>query len=287
VRGERRTGVLLVAGAATLWGGWALVLRPAGLPSLPFAFTVLLVMAAPLPFALRLAPWRDRGAVAALLLLGAAEAGNLVLYFAAIERGPVAVAVLTHYLAPLLVTLAAPWVTGERASRRARLAAPISLLGLGLLVWQPGAGAPIVTAALGAGSAVFYAVIVFAARRAGRAFRPVEVMTWHAVVSAALLLAWYGPAALPPASTGTLLVVGGALVCGVLGSLLFYRGVGLVPAPVVGALTYLEPLTAALVGWAAFGEALGGRAMLGAALVLAGGVAVALEPAPPGAGPPP
>jgi drug/metabolite transporter (DMT)-like permease len=268
--------VALVAGAAVLWGGWALVLRPAGLPALQFSFTVLLVMAAPLPFALRAEPWRDRGAVVALLLLGAAEAANVVLYFAAIARGPVAVAVLTHYLTPLLVTLASPWVTGQRASRRALVAAPVSLAGLALLVWQPGTGTPFATAALGGGSAAFYAVIVFAARRAGRSFRPMEVTAWHAVFSVLLLLP-LGAEVLPPRAPATLLVVGGALACGVGGALLFYRGVVLVPPPVAGALTYLEPLTAAVVGWAAFGEAIGPAGLVGAALVLASGVAVALE----------
>lgn len=276
MRRDRARGVALVAGAAVLWGGWALVLRPSGLPAMPFAFTVLLVMAAPLPFTLRAEPWRDRGAVLALVLLGAAEAANVALYFAAIARGPVAVAVLTHYLTPLLVTLASPWLTGERASRRALLAAPVSLAGLALLVWRPGAGAPLQTAALGAGSAAFYAVIVFAARRAGRSFRPMEVTAWHAVVAVALLLP-LGPAVLPPLAPATLLVAGGALVCGVGGALLFYRGLVLVPPPVAGALTYLEPLTAAVVGWVAFGEAIGPAGLLGGALVLASGVAVALD----------
>lgn len=274
--GTRVRGVVLVAAAATLWGAWALVLRPAGLPPLQFAFTVLAVMAAPLPFCLRAEPWRDRGAVAALVLLGAAEAANVVLYFAAIARGPVAVAVLTHYLTPLLVTLVSPWVTGERASPRALVASAVSLGGLALLVWQPGTGAPLLTAGLGAGSALFYVVIVFAARRAGRSFRPIEVTAWHAAISVALLLP-LGREVLPPPGAGTALVVGGALVCGVGGALLFYRGLVLVPAHVAGALTYLEPLTAALVGWLAFGEVIGPAGLVGAALVLASGVAVALE----------
>lgn len=274
--GARLRGVVLVAAAATLWGGWALVLRPAGLPPLQFTFTVLLVMAAPLPFCLRAGPWRDRGAVWAMLLLGAAEAANVVLYFAAIDRGPVAVAVLTHYLTPLLVTLVSPWVTGERVTPRALAASAISLGGLALLVWQPGTGAPLVTAALGAGSAAFYVIIVFAARRAGRSFRPLEVTAWHAVVSLLLLLP-LGRQVLPPLAGSTALVVGGALVCGIGGALLFYRGVVLVPPPVAGALTYLEPLTAAAVGWLAFGEAIGPAGLLGVALVLGSGVAVALE----------
>jgi lipopolysaccharide transport system permease protein len=122
----------------------------------------LLVMAGPLPFVVRRAPFADRGAVLALLVLGVADAGSVGFYFAAIDRGPVAVAVLSHYLAPILVTLAAPLLLGERRSRRALTAAVISLFGIGLLVWHPGEQMALVTAGLGAASAVFYALFVFA-----------------------------------------------------------------------------------------------------------------------------
>jgi drug/metabolite transporter (DMT)-like permease len=269
----------MVAAAAILWGGWSLVLRPSGLTALEASMVVLLVLALPAPFVFRREALRDRGAARALVLLGLADVGNMVLYFAAIRRGPVAVAVLTHYLAPLLVALAAPWL-GDPRSPRALLAAPFSLLGLLLLLWRPGAGIPAVTAALGAGSAVFYAAVVFAARRAGRAFRPMAVTALHAVISAAALLLLFGSDALPPPGPGALRVAGGALVCGIAASLLFYGGLSRVSAPVAGALTYLEPLSAALAGLLAFGERLGAGALAGAAAIVACGIWVALEPPP-------
>lgn len=69
----------------------------------------------------------------------------------------------------------------------------------------------------------------------------------------------------------------GALICGVLGAALFFRGVTRIPAAVTGALTYLEPLVAALVGLLAFGEAIDAAGAVGVVMVLASGVAVATE----------
>jgi drug/metabolite transporter (DMT)-like permease len=267
----------LVALAAILWGLWSLVLRPSGLPPVQQAFLSLLVMASPLPFVVRRAPFADRGAVLALLVLGVADAASASLYFAAIDRGPVAVAVLSHYLAPILVTLAAPLLLGERRSRRALLAAVISLLGIGLLVWHPGQELSLVTAGLGAASAVFYALFVFASHRAGRSFPAIVVVALHSVVSAALLLLVFGAGAIPAAGPGTLRVAVGALVCGVLATTLFFRGVTMIPAAVTGALTYLEPLVAAVVGFLAFGETIDAAGLVGVVLVLGSGVAVATE----------
>src|SRR5689334_17671771 len=123
------------------------------------AVVALLAMGLPAPFVLRRAAFRDRGAVIALVLITVADVGNMGLYFGAIGRGPVALAVLSHYLAPILVAVAAPLVA-EPAGRRALLAAPAALFGLALLVGPPREGFPIATVLLGAGSAVFYAVIV-------------------------------------------------------------------------------------------------------------------------------
>jgi len=59
-----------------------------------------------------------------------------------------------------------------------------------------------------------------------------------------------------------------------------------VPASAAAALTYLEPVTAALVGWVLFGERLGPAGLVGGALVLAAGVWVALGARAPASPPP-
>ncbi|HEX8910610.1 MAG TPA: EamA family transporter, partial [Anaeromyxobacteraceae bacterium] len=81
----------------------------------------------------------------------------------------------------------------------------------------------------------------------------------------------------PVPGPGLLRVVAGAALCGLAANAVFYAGLRRVTAQVASALTWLKPLAATAVGAVAFGERLGPPALLGAALVLAAGVWVALE----------
>lgn len=280
---DRRTILAagLVAVAAILWGLWPAVLRPAGLHPLQSALVVQTVAALPavVLWWRERSAFRDRGAVAALVAFGVFDAAQCALYFPALTRGPVAVAALTHYLGPILVALAAPFIPGERASRRAMVAAPLSLLGL-LLVLGPPGQAPFQTAALGGASAFFGAACLFAARRATRSFSPLAICSLHAVLSALLLLAAFGGRAVPAPGAGVLRVAAGATVLAVGAGILFFRAVKHVPAPIAATVTYVEPVTAAAVGALLFGERLGALALLGAAVVVGAGVWVAFEQAP-------
>ncbi|WP_187345146.1 DMT family transporter [Cystobacter ferrugineus] len=274
---------LMVAVGAALWGCWSLFLRPAGLSGTQSAFLSLVFMSLPAPFVLSRGAWRDRRATLALGVLALCDAANAALFFAAVQRGPVAVAVLTHYLAPLLIALAAPWVLRERRSPRALLGAPLTLLGLALLLGTPQGGlSDSRTALLGGASALFFAANVLSIKEASRAFSPLAINSLHAPLSALVLLLIFGREALPPSLDGRLLWVGGgAILCGIVGNSVFSAGLKGVPAAAGSALTYLEPLTAALVGWGVFAEPLGPSGLLGGLLVLGTGVWVARAPRAP------
>ncbi len=268
----------MVAAGATLWGCWALFLRPAGLSGPQNALLVLTAMSLPAPFLLRREALRDRRATAALVVIGLADAANTALFFAAIRNGPVSVAVLTHYLAPLLLALSAPWVLRERVSARALVGVPITLFGLALLIIQPGTAFSGLTATLGAASALFYAVIVLGSKEAARAYSPLAVTSLHAPLSMAALLLYFGAEALPSAlDEATLRVLVGGVACGLIGNILFNAGLRHVPTAAAGALTYLEPLTASVVGMVFFAEALTPAGIVGGLLVLVTGAWVAAE----------
>ncbi len=284
----------MVAVGATLWGCWSLFLRPAGLSGPQSALLVMGVMSLPAPFVLRRESLRDRRATLALALVGLSDAANAALYFAAVQRGPLAVAVLTHYLAPLLIALAAPWVLREPRSARALIGAPLTLAGLALLLGTPQGGlTDSWTALLGGASALFYMANVLASKVAARAYSPLAVTALHAPISALALLLVFGRSALPPAlDAHLLLAIGGGALCGLFANLLFIVGLRRIPTAAAGALTYLEPLTAALLGQLVFGEALGSLGLLGGLVVLISGAWVASEsrapaearPAPTGTG---
>ncbi len=184
---------------------------------------------------------------------------------------------LTHYLAPLLVGLVAPLVLREPRSRRALIAAPVSLLGLMMLLGMPGDGFPLETALLGAGSAVFYAAIVLAAKVAGQSMSAVQLTAFHAPISAVALLLVFRGEAIPPLEPRVLWAVAGAALCGLSATVIFNRGLLTVPAPSASALTYLEPVTASLLGVLVFAEAMRPVAIAGVAVVIAAGLFVAGE----------
>ena len=125
---------LLVAGAASLWGMWSLCFRNAeriATSPLSGATESLVVFAS---MGVMLAPfaWRTRGrdrsrrAWTLLMLLGVVDGFNVLCFFSALQHTTVALAVLTHYLAPLIVALAAPLIVGERWRARTFVALAVS-----------------------------------------------------------------------------------------------------------------------------------------------------------------
>lgn len=273
---NRRAG--WVAFAAVLWGLWPIFLSRSGLTGAQSALVVFVVMMAPAPFVFSAVAWRDRRATAAVIAVGVLDAGNAIFYFSALARGPVVVATLTHYLAPVMVALFSPWLLGEPLSRRALLASPVILVGLGLVV-GPGQGAnALPTAALGAASAVCYAGIVIYSKRAAVAWSPIAVTALHAPVSLVVVFVCLGTASLPTRlDTGLGIMVLGALLCGLTAVSIFNVGLRFVPAHLAGVLTYVEPVVAALVGILVMGQPLGLASAVGAVLMLAGGIWVARE----------
>ncbi len=274
----RLRGFAYVAIAAVCWGLWPLFLRPAGVPgAVSGGIAALILAVAGLPV-----QWRGRGrrrSLAGWVWMGVAgllDAGNMGLYFSALGHGSIAAAVLSHYLAPVLAPALAWLVLREWISARTPLAAALGLGGLALVL-LPTAGKGSATAALlGAASAVFYGALFPVGKRLTREFSAWEVQSWHSWLTAAVLFSLAPPTGL--ALRPLALVALGSVLCALFAGLLFYRGLALAPAGQASVLTYLEPLSATAVGALAFHEPLGPLALAGAALIVGGGLVVALEP---------
>src|SRR5205085_674768 len=113
-----------------------------------------------------------------LALMGTCAAVNQVTYFAALQYTSVARAALSHYLAPVLVALLAPWLLRERFDPRVPVATAAALGGLALLLSEgmanaAGASDDALGVALGLTSAVFYAALFFCAKRIAAPLSPV------------------------------------------------------------------------------------------------------------------
>lgn len=287
-RTRAATGYFLVALAASAWGTWPLILRYAeSLGPVPAALESMVVMLA-LTLLSGVLCLRDRVPVKATLrdwggvvLLGISDALNILLYFAALKRASVAVAVLTHYLAPVFVALSAPLILREKARGATYLAVAASFVGLALLLrpWASDAGpAALAGAALGAGSAVFYATNVLVNKRLAGVFSGSELQFYHCLLSTPLLAACVPPDAWHHLHGGALRVVAlGALGPGAVAGLCFVWGLRRVPASHASTFTLLEPLVAVVIAGLAFHEELGPLSVVGGALILAGAALVVVR----------
>lgn len=280
----------MVAAAASSWGLWPFFLRRAERygpipPELESAVALLLLtIVGGIVMSRDRMPGRASArAWAGVMWLGVSDALNVVLFFRAIQLTTVAVAVLTHYLTPLLVALIAPLALAERVSKRTFAAVAIALVGLVLLLgpWRGGEGgggtsaSTLLGGAFGAASAVFYASNVVFNKRLSSSFSGSELAFFHGLVAvpAVCLLvpleawgkvdvrawAWLLSASLGP---------------GAIAGLLFVWGLRRVPAAHASALTLLEPFVAVMVGMIAFGEVPTGLGMFGGVLVLLGAAIV-------------
>ncbi len=272
-------GSLQVAAAATLWGTWSLFLRPTGLPGIATAPVILLVMGMAALALVRAegAPARwDRTAVGLLVLYAMLDAINVGTFFAAMQVTTVAVAVLTHCTAPVMVALLAPRIEGTRV-RGSVAAALVSLAGLVLVLrpWERLEGGVALGAALGLASALAYAALVFAVQPLARRVGIGRATSYHAMLAALVLAPFAAPHASSIEVSDALRLALAGLLPGTLAAYLFLDGLRRIGSSRAAVLTLIEPLVAVLVGWLAWHEPLAPLAAVGAAMVLGAALWVA------------
>lgn len=279
-RGTRPTGPLLVVAAAVCWGTGGLAgsvlgevsgLSPiaVGTYRLAVAAVVLLLLAVAGRDARRLLGTlrrlsRARSDGLRVLGVGTGLAVFQVCYFLAVRAIGVSVAtLLTLGLAPVLVTLGGAVLLGERVGVRLRVALPVALLGLVLLVGTADGSAG--TGATGAGvafacvSATGYAAVTLLGRSLAGRVPSAHVTTLGFVVGSLVALPVglaVGMAAGPTVGTVALVVYLG-VVPTALAYALFFAGLRGTASGTASVLTLAEPLTATVLAVLLLGERLG------------------------------
>lgn len=273
-------GVLMVALAAASWGTWSLFLRPTELPAhitTPLLFAMMAVLSFPLTLRARPATW-DRRTVGLLFGNAAFDALNVITFFAAMRYTTVAIAVITHYLAPILIALAAPRIDGT-PSRGARLASVAALGGLAFMLepWRSVDDGALVGALLGLASAVCYTGNVFVVRRLAERIGAARALSYHSAIAAVVMM----PLAVSGFDTVSRfdlgLLAAGSATIGAASGVVFIIGLGRIGAAKTAVLTFAEPLVAVAVGALVWDEPLRPLAALGGALVLSAGIHVARQ----------
>jgi drug/metabolite transporter (DMT)-like permease len=215
-----------------------------------------------------------------IFVIGVALGLHWFLFFEALKRASVSVAILTLYTAPIFVAIAAPRVLGERRTKTGLVALALSAPGVALiaLAGEGGTHADPLAVACGLGSAGFYAFLILRLKVVTPHVSPPILGFWQYVVVAIVFapLALTGPGALPGAASWPgVAVLGIVFTAGT--SAAYYFLLRHVSAQNASLLAYLEPVSASFLAWVLLGQPLGWQVALGGAAVLAGGMLVVLS----------
>lgn len=287
-------GVAPLAALALLTVIWGLSvpMMKLGLADMPAAALVALRYLAAAPcFALmllgrKLPRPRPLAAMAALGIFGI-DAGQFA-QMAGVARCSASVATMITAIIPVLTVLLASLRLRQQVRAPHVVGFVLALAGIALAVSRPEATGPAASAAVAlTGEALvlvstlciagYYVFSVEVAAREG----VIVTAAWSSLAAAAGLAPialWTVPAAsvhLTPRALAVVLYLG--LLVTVLGIWIWLRALGRLPARIAGASQYGQPLVGIAASAALFGDPLGGRFLLGTALVL-GGIALSAWP---------
>lgn len=291
---EVRRAFALVLGTGVIWGTIGIAakivfetstLDPASLNWLRtlVASATCLVIAGP---TLREGIRRSsRGDLALMVLLGVIIIVYQWCYLAAVDRIGVTTATLISLcVPPALVAVVSALFLGEGLSRQGLAALAGALLGTALLVGSPAVvaegGVMLVGILFALGCAAGVAAHALGSRRiAGRhdALLPLAIAFPAGAVFFAPVAIGHGLSLDQPLIAWALVVYLG-VVPSALAYVMYQRGLRHLPASTASILTLVEPLTAAVLAWALFAEALTPVGIAGGALLLASIMLLARQP---------
>jgi drug/metabolite transporter (DMT)-like permease len=213
-----------------------------------------------------------------------AVAGVQSLYFVAITRLPVGIALLLEFMAPVMVVAWVRFVRKVRLARSAYIGAVVAFAGLGIVVeaWQ-GMRLDALGLLLGLLAGACCAGYFLMADSLGEDIDPLGLVAWGMIGSAVILLPVARPWNIPwDAFTVTVAPEGGrslpvlgaylwlAVVATAVAYILSMNMVRRLSAAVGATVASLEVIGGAVVAWALLGETLGVFQIVGGLIVLGG-----------------
>lgn len=288
---HRALGLAAVALSGLIWGTIPLMLRAAdGASVVKVFFRVLFAGVTVGLWLLISGGWRElkslpRGRLTSIAIQGLILTLNWFLFLTAFDLTTIATAELLGYTGPLIIAVLAPAVTGERFDRRIILPLLVSMAGIVTILLPQGIAISDGRSALGAllafASAFTYATLMLRSKKLLRGISAASLMVIEYIVATAVLapfvIAAYLRGDVPSTSGGYVALITLGVVQTGLSGFIFLTGLRHVRTDQAAVLTYMEPVSA--VAYAALllpDEPLTWTTAIGGALVIAGGVTVAL-----------
>ncbi len=223
--------------------------------------------------------WPARRDALVAILLGPAQLAATICLFVGFQHASPGLVVLLFYIYPLLVTIGAGPIFGERLGRQGAKLLALGVLGIALTVGLPHSASAL-GIACGLGAGVFTSVFILGSRHVMS--RTVDAFQFIALAytgtSAAMLCALLihgADSTSAPALEYALLVI---VVGTVLPALLLYSAIRLIGAGHAARLATMEPLTAVVLSFLVLGDTLTPGQIAGGALVLVSVLLLASSP---------
>jgi drug/metabolite transporter (DMT)-like permease len=276
----RNAGPFFVLAAIFLWSSLGVVVRLSGVPVPVLIFysaLVALAVQTPIIFRKHYRARISRGrGLLKILVLGPVTLANLLAFFYAYTFTTISNAIMTHYIAPVVVAFLAPVFLKETLTRGVLLSLLVSSLGLWILLdMHPGEfiatlrapGSDAMGIFLGLLSGVAYAVLILLVRAFARNHNPLVLTFFQNAMMCLMLLPFVKE--LPLHALWSFVFVG--VVHSTVAPVLYFRGLRDVRANRTAILGYVEPVCAILFGIIFLGEYPSVVSVAGGALILFSG----------------
>jgi drug/metabolite transporter (DMT)-like permease len=202
------------------------------------------------------------------IILGCISLVNTFTFYYAFQHTTIANAVLTHYTAPIIVAILAPFMLKERIT--GRIIAVIMFASAGLWIMSDGLSVDkshMMGIAAGLVSGVAYALIVILLRMHAQKFRPLVFVLLVNIVIILLLAPFIRE--FPVHGLWSYLFMG--IIHSTIAPIIYFRGLQQVTANRAAVLGYLEPVCAIVIAMLFLNEIPGTHSVIGGILIIFSG----------------
>lgn len=273
-------GSFYILAAIFLWSSLGVIVRLSGAPVHVLIFYSALISVAILGVAFctpvqraKIKPGRK---YLYLLILGPITLLNVATFFYAFKHTTIANAMMTHYIAPVVVALLAPVFLKEKITKRVVVAIVIASAGLWVLLGaspgsvfeafsNPQGDTPGIIAGLISGLA--YGVSIVLMRVFALRFAPAVMCLLQNIMICLMLAPFVG--AVPEGALWSVILMG--TVHSTLAPILYFKGMSMVTAGRAAVLSYIEPPSAIIFSMLVLSEFPSAVSAAGGALILFAG----------------
>lgn len=205
-----------------------------------------------------------------LILMGAIGfSGQAFAYLSALRYASAGVVAILLSLYPAFVSILTILVLKKKVSKIAILGIVISFMGT-FLIADPSSGGDPLGFILGVAAALIYSTYIIIGSRLGKYVGPMEST---AIIFSSASLVYLGlwqmeGAPMPPSPTAWWVIAGMVIIPTIIASVTFLEGLRRVGPVNASIISTVEPLVTVALAYAIFGERLGLKAIIGAALIL-------------------